>query len=85
MVVPLAELESAGAKFVDQLLANGPQALAETKALALESSFGGMAVEDAAYARLVRMHSARRRTAEASEGLASFAEKRAGNWQTGKN
>ena len=46
----------------------------------MESSFGGMAVDDAAYARLVKMHSARRQTAEASEGLASFAEKRAGNW-----
>jgi methylglutaconyl-CoA hydratase len=83
-VVPLADLESAGAKFVEQLLANGPQALAETKALALESSFGGMAVEDVAYARLVRLHSARRRTAEASEGLASFAEKRAAKWEAGK-
>jgi len=37
-------------------------------------------VGDAAYARLVRMHSARRQTPEASEGLASFAEKRAANW-----
>jgi methylglutaconyl-CoA hydratase len=79
-VVPLAELESAGGEMVEQLLANGPQALAETKALAMESSFGGMSVDDAAYARLVRMHSARRRTSEASEGLASFAEKRAANW-----
>ena len=56
------------------MLANGPEALAETKALALESSFGGMAVDDEAYKRLVRMHSARRMTPEASEGLASFAE-----------
>jgi len=79
-VVPLADLEAAGARVVEQLLANGPEALAETKALALESSFGGMAVDDAAYKRLVRMHSARRMTAEASEGLASFAEKRAGRW-----
>jgi len=79
-VVPLADLESAGAKVVEQLLANGPAALAETKALAMESSFGGMRVDDAAYARLVKMHSDRRRTAEASEGLASFAEKRAGRW-----
>ncbi|WMT74582.1 enoyl-CoA hydratase-related protein [Bradyrhizobium sp. Ash2021] len=81
-VVPLAELESAGAKVkvVEQLLANGPQALAETKRLAMESSFGGMSVDDDAYARLVRMHSDRRRTPEASEGLASFAEKRAANW-----
>jgi methylglutaconyl-CoA hydratase len=83
-VVPLAELEAAGAKVVEQLLANGPQALAETKALAMENSFGGMAVDDEAYARLVRMHAARRQTAEASEGLASFAEKRAGNWTGGK-
>src|ERR1700719_1839451 len=83
-VVPLDELEAAGAKFVEQLLANGPEALAETKALAMESSFGGMSIEDDAYARLVRMHAARRRTAEASEGLASFAEKRAANWGSGK-
>jgi methylglutaconyl-CoA hydratase len=79
-VVPLSELESAGARMVDQLLANGPEALAETKRLAMESSFGGKAVEDAAYARLVTMHSARRQTEEASEGLASFAERRAANW-----
>src|SRR6188768_2313569 len=42
-VVPLADLENAGARVVEQLLANGPQALAETKRLAMESSFGGMA------------------------------------------
>jgi methylglutaconyl-CoA hydratase len=83
-VVPLADLESAGAAMVAQLLANGPAAMAETKALALESSFGGMSVDDAAYARLVRMHAARRQTAEASEGLASFAEKRAGRWGAAK-
>ncbi len=83
-VVPLADLESAGAKVVEQLLANGPEALTETKALAMESSFGGMKVEDDTSARLVRMHAARRQTSEASEGLASFAEKRAGNWRGGK-
>jgi methylglutaconyl-CoA hydratase len=69
---------------VEQLLANGPEALAETKALAMESSFGGMGVDDEAYARLVRMHAARRQTPEASEGLASFAEKRAGIWRADK-
>jgi methylglutaconyl-CoA hydratase len=46
----------------------------------MESAFGGMAVDDEAYARLVRMHSDRRQTSEASEGLASFAGKRAANW-----
>ena len=84
-VVPLAELESTGAKIVEQLLANGPEALAETKRLAMESAFGGMGVDDEASARLVRMHAAKRQTAEASEGLASFAEKRAGNWAADKN
>src|ERR1700693_3148994 len=79
-VVPLADLETSGAKVVEQLLANAPDALAETKALAMESSFGGMGVEDEAYARLVKMHAAKRRTTEASEGLASFADKRGANW-----
>jgi len=83
-VVPLGELDSAAAKIVEQLLANGPEAMAETKALAMESSFGGMGVEDESYARLVRMHAARRQTPEASEGLASFAEKRAANWGAGR-
>jgi methylglutaconyl-CoA hydratase len=83
-VVPLADLETSGAKIVEQLLANAPQALAETKALAMESGFGGMSVDHDAYARLVRMHAAKRQTAEASEGLASFAEKRAANWTSGK-
>jgi len=82
-VVPLAELEAAGAKIVESLLANAPEALTETKALAMESSFGGMAVDDEAFSRLVRMHAAKRQTAEAAEGLASFAEKRAGKWGVG--
>jgi methylglutaconyl-CoA hydratase len=83
-VVPLTDLETAGSKVVEQLLANAPDALAETKALAMESSFGGMSADDEAYARLVRMHAAKRQTREASEGLASFAEKRAANWVDGK-
>ena len=82
-VVPPTQLEAAGAKIVTHLLANAPEALAETKRLAMESSFGGMEVDDAAYQRLVKMHSAKRQTKEASEGLASFAEKRAANWGKG--
>jgi methylglutaconyl-CoA hydratase len=83
-VVPLVDLEAAGARVVEQLLANAPDAVAETKALAMESAFGGMGIDDPIYKRLVRMHAAKRQTAEASEGLASFAEKRAANWGTGK-
>jgi methylglutaconyl-CoA hydratase len=44
-----------------------------------------MAVDDEAYARLVRTHAAKRQTEEAAEGLASFAEKRAGRWRHGKS
>jgi methylglutaconyl-CoA hydratase len=69
---------------VEQLLANAPEALAETKRLAMERSFGGMGVEDAAFARLVKLHAAKRQTPEAAEGLASFAEKRAANWGRGR-
>jgi methylglutaconyl-CoA hydratase len=83
-VVPLADLETAGAGVVEQLLANAPDALAETKALAMESAFGGMSIDNPAYVRLVRMHAAKRQTSEASEGLASFAEKRPANWGKGK-
>ena len=43
-----------------------------------------MGVDDEAYTRLVKMHSDKRQTSEASEGLASFAEKRAAGWGTGK-
>lgn len=79
-VVPLAGLEAAGAKVIEQLLSNAPAALAETKQLALESAFGGMAADDPAWSHLVRMHAAKRQTGEAAEGLASFAEKRAAQW-----
>ena len=63
-VVPRADrLAAAGEEMVGRLLENGPAvAMAETKALAMESSFGGMGVDDEAYARLVRMHSERRQT-----------------------
>ena len=79
-VVPLAGLEAAGAKVVEQILANAPDALAETKQLALEAASGGMAKDDPAWNRLVRMHAEKRQTAEAAEGLASFAEKRSAHW-----
>ncbi|HEX2566518.1 MAG TPA: enoyl-CoA hydratase-related protein [Burkholderiales bacterium] len=77
-VVPTGELDSAGERIVGQLLQNAPQANAQTKAAALEFAWG--AVDDAAFERLVRQHAAKRRSAEAAEGLASFAEKRAARW-----
>jgi len=77
-VVALAELDAAGERIVGHVLANGPQAIAQTKALALESAFGDL--DEAAFARVVEGHAANRQSAEAAEGLASFAEKRAAKW-----
>lgn len=80
-VVPLAELEAAGARVIGHLLENGPIAVAETKALALASTYGDLA--DDAFTGLIDSHAAKRQSDEAAEGLASFAEKRAARWQPG--
>jgi methylglutaconyl-CoA hydratase len=77
-VVPAGELEAAGARLVDQVLQNGPGAIAQTKALALESAFAHLADRD--FDRLVESHADKRQSAEAAEGLASFAQKRAARW-----
>jgi methylglutaconyl-CoA hydratase len=77
-VVPTDGLAAAGARIVDHVLANGPQAVAETKALALAqavASWGG-----AAFEALVACHARKRRSDEAKEGLASFVEKRPAAW-----
>lgn len=81
-VVPMTGLEAAGAKVIDQLLANAPDALAETKRLTMENASGGMDLDDPAWSRLVQKHAAKRQTDEAAEGLASFAEKRFGRWRS---
>jgi methylglutaconyl-CoA hydratase len=78
-VVPLAELEAAGARVVDQLLQNGPEAISQTKALAIESAWGGL--DDAKFNRLIEVHARKRQSAEAAEGLASFLEKRPARWR----
>lgn len=77
-VVPLAELDAAGARIVDQLLQNAPDANAQTKAVALASAWGK--VSDEMFERLVAQHAAKRRSSEAAEGLASFREKRPATW-----
>jgi methylglutaconyl-CoA hydratase len=77
-VVPLAELAAAGECMVDRLLENGPQAIAETKMLTLQSAFADLDAD--AFAALIESHAQKRQSAEAQEGLASFAEKRAARW-----
>ncbi len=77
-VVPAAELEAAGSRIVDAILQNGPDAIAQTKALALESAWTRLS-DDVAN-RLIESHADKRRSAEAAEGLASFVQKRAAKW-----
>jgi methylglutaconyl-CoA hydratase len=78
-IVPAAELQAAGARIVEQILQNGPEAIAQTKALALESARANL--DDRAFSRLVESHADKRLSVEAAEGLASFAEKRAARWK----
>jgi len=80
-VVPLEALDATGARIAGQLLENDPKAIAETKATILESAWGGF--DAATLERLVQSHAAKRRTPEAAEGLASFAEKRSARWALG--
>jgi methylglutaconyl-CoA hydratase len=87
-VVDRDRLTARGAEIVAALLENGPVAMAETKACALTYAFGGKIGDgktgkpDAAHdiAKLVQSHADKRQSAEAAEGLASFAEKRPARW-----
>lgn len=80
-VVPLASLRSTGARVVDHLLQNAPQANAQTKALAIEYAWGDVSAQ--AFGRLVVQHAQKRQSPEAAEGFASFREKRAASWYPG--
>jgi len=80
-VVPLAELEAEGARIVDHLLANGPDAVTQTKSWILKSAWSDLGKAD--FDSLIESHSAKRQSSEAGEGLASFAEKRPGRWSKG--
>ena len=77
-IVPLADLQAAGARIVDHLLANGPEAIAQTKTCALRLAWGNL--EDDAFAGLIESHAAKRQSEEAAEGFASFLEKRPARW-----
>jgi len=77
-VVPTEHLASAGEEMIRRLLENGPLAMAQTKAIALKSAWGGL--EGRTFDALVEAHARKRQTPEAAEGLASFAEKRAARW-----
>ena len=67
-----------GERLVQQVLDNGPEAIAQTKAHILASAWSHL--DATGFARLVESHSRKRQSAEAAEGLRSFAEKRPANW-----
>ena len=77
-IVPADQLEAAGERIVGQILQNGPEAIAQTKALALEFAWGRL--DEQTFGDLVERHARKRQSDEAGEGLASFAEKRAAKW-----
>src|SRR3954463_4103464 len=62
-MVPLAELGAAGASMVEHVLANGPEAIAETKAWVLRSAWSNF--DDAELAALIDSHAKKRQSAEA--------------------
>ncbi len=78
-VVARDGLAAAGEAMIARLLENGPVAMAETKAVALESAWGGFTAET--FEALVESHARKRQSPEAAEGLASFVEKRPANWK----
>lgn len=77
-VVPLERLEARGAEMVEQILENSSSAMATTKQHILESAWGGF--DRARFDALVDSHAGARQSADAAEGLASFAEKRRAAW-----
>ena len=82
-VVPLAELAAAGERVVGHVLENGPEAIAQTKALTLQARVRRSRATRRSRA-LIESHAAKRQSPEADEGLASFTEKRAAKWRPGK-
>jgi methylglutaconyl-CoA hydratase len=81
-VVPATELEAAGTKKVESLLAAGPEAVAVAKRLIEQVT--GMDPEEA-LPLTVRMIAERRASAEAKEGLSAFLEKRPPAWANKKS
>lgn len=78
-VVPRAELEPAGERIIGQVIENGPEAIAETKGMSLRRAFADL--DATTFDQLIESHAAKRQSAEAAEGLASFREKRSAKWK----
>ena len=77
-VCPTGGLAAAGEKIVESVLMNAPRATTSTKLRALASARAF--IDDGELRDLIDEHSRARQQAEASEGLASFREKRKPGW-----
>lgn len=77
-LVAESELAAAGERIVGSVLANGPNAIAQTKAFALRAGWNNM--DEAEFNFLVETHARIRQSAEPAEGLTSFLEKRPARW-----
>lgn len=78
---PVGGLDDAAAPVIAAILSNGPNAVTATKGLIRD--LAGLEIDDEAGESLARGHAAKRLSAEASEGLTSFAEKREAAWYPG--
>lgn len=80
-VCPEGGLDEAAAPVIDALLMAAPDATVQTKHRALAEA--GLLTTEEAFEALIVEHSAKRSSAEAVEGLASFLEKRPPAWYPG--
>ncbi len=71
-------LDDAARPIIDGLLQSAPDAIAVSKRSAMDCA--GALFSDALFDELVAQHSAKRQSVEATQGLASFAQKRAPDW-----
>jgi methylglutaconyl-CoA hydratase len=82
-VVPAAGLDARVREIIDQLLAAGPRAQAESKALI--RAVAGRAIDDTVIADTVEWIAAVRASPEGREGIAAFLARRPPAWQQGRN
>ena len=80
-VCPTGGLDAAGNKIVEAVLMNAPAVTRSTKLRALASARAF--IDDGEFRDLVDEHARARQQDEASEGLASFREKRTPGWYPG--
>jgi methylglutaconyl-CoA hydratase len=78
----IGALDEAAKPVIEALLNCSPSAIAQTKAFILEAA--AHQIDDQAAATISRDHAARRRSADAVEGLASFNERRKAYWYPGE-